>query len=696
MRTSRSWWLLGTVGALSAAAGDAAVAADPSQWTCETCPFDKPGVSASVDVGAGVVSKDSAKFGDYTGLDRKGGFFIGAASASYRGENGLFGRLDADDLGLDTRSLTAQVGREGQFGLRLGYAEIPHRLSDSAMTPFLGIGGPVLTLPAGFPAATTGAMPLAGTLQAVDVGIKRSRYDLQASWSAGAPWTYRVSLRHDVRDGTQRSAGAFFANASQLIAPVDQVTDQFELAASYTGRGAQATLAYQASLFRNGPESLTWSNPFTNGLISSGSGQLALAPDNEFHQLLASVGYEISPKVRASGELAVGRMTQDAGYLAATLNPGLAVPALPASSLRGRASTLNAGLRLSAAPTERLRLNASLTRDERDNDTPSAAYPVVSTDMFLGGAPRFNQPYSFTQDRLKLGGDYRGPGSLRLAFAAEHDERHRTLQETDRTREDTVWGRVSAKLRDNVSLALKLAHAERTSADYRAVPWIDPAENPLLRKFNLAERKRDSAGLRGDIALGETVNLGLSVDAAKDDYDRSQIGLLDGRSIGIGADVSAALSEQTQVNLFVQGEEIRSRQAGSQLLGAADWRGRTRDSFEVLGAGVKHLAMKGKLELGGDLTLARSRSRVSVDTGAASPSLPTATTSRDTLRLHATYHLKDQLSLVGSYWYERYDTQDWRLDGVLPATVPNLLTLGEQPPRYHVHVLGVALRYRFK
>lgn len=51
--------------------------------------------------------------------------------------------------------------------------------------------------------------------------------------------------------------------------------------------------------------------------------------------------------------------------------------------------------------------------------------------------------------------------------------------------------------------------------------------------------------------------------------------------------------------------------------------------------------------------------------------------------------------LTGSYWYERYDSQDWRLDGVLPATIPNLLAFGAQAPNYSVNVLRVAMRYRF-
>ena len=48
----------------------------------------------------------------------------------------------AADLGLDVRSVAAEVGREGLLRAALGYAEMPrHWLTDGAATPFLGVGG---------------------------------------------------------------------------------------------------------------------------------------------------------------------------------------------------------------------------------------------------------------------------------------------------------------------------------------------------------------------------------------------------------------------------------------------------------------------------------------------------------------------------------------------------------------------------
>ena len=102
-----------------------------------------------------------------------------------------------------------------------------------------------------------------------------------------------------------------------------------------------------------------------------------------------------------------------------------------------------------------------------------------------------------------------------------------------------------------------------------------------------------------------------------------------------------------------------------------------------------------KLEFGADLSHSRSRNSVSIDTGVSNPAFPSAATTLEGLKLFANYRLRENLTLTGSYRFEHYDAADWQLDGVLPGTVPNLLTLDEQLPHHSVQVVSVALRYRF-
>ena len=317
--------------------------------------------------------------------------------------------------------------------------------------------------------------------------------------------------------------------------------------------------------------------------------------------------------------------------------------------------------------------------------------------MFIEPATRSNTPFSYTTDRFKLIGDYAGglPWNMRLSGGAEQDNRERSYQEVVRTRETTLWAKVAAQPLERLTTSLKLAHSWRDNSTYGTSVWFGYAENPLLRKFYLADRLRDSVEGHVDYAFNDKVSLGVTADLANDDYNHSRIGLTSARSANLAADLSVAFSERTQARAFLQSQWIRSNQNGSQAFGAPDWSGRVNDRFDTLGFGVKHNAIPSKLDIGADLTISRGRSDVAVSDAAAAPPFPSAKTTLDSATLYALYKLKDNLSISSSFSYEHYDAQDWRYDGIAPATISNLLSLGVQPPHYSLGVLRIALRYRF-
>ena len=682
------------LGALGLLCSTSTWAVDTSAWTCESCPYPK-GLSGTVEVGAGNVSDKSAKFGTTTGLERKGAYAVLGGSATWRDGDGLYADLEASDLGLDSRNLSLRGGREGLVALGLRYDEIPRYFGDGAQTPFLGVGGGTLTLPPGFAAPGTNTMPLAANLQPIDLGVVAKRLDLTGSWLGTDSLNLRMGYRRDVRDGTRPLYASFLATAAQLPAPVDHVTDVLDLTAAYTAARWQASLSYQWSQFRNGTPALTWDNPFTAVVPGANRGQLALSPDNELQQIIGSAAYQFAPSVRASADFAIGRLTQNQSFLAPTLNANLTPGPLPAASLDGRVDTFNGSVRITAAPLDGLRLNASYARDVRDNRTARHAYPYIETDIYGSLPPRTNTPFSQWQDRLKLQADYRGPATLRLAGGAEYAQRERNYTEVVTTRETTVWARVSLQPVDMLGLSVKLAHADRDHSTYGTAVWFGAAENPLLRKYNLAARLRDSAGLRIDLTLSETLSVGLSADYANDDYHRSVIGLTEARSGSVGADVAWAVSENTRLHAFAQGESMRSLQGGSQSVGLPDWSARSKDRFEVFGFGVKHAAIPDKLDIGADLSSSRSRSDLDVQTVMTEPAFPRASTSLDRVKLYATYKIDDRISLTGNLWHEAYRAVDWRTDGLMPAALVNLLSLGAQTPRYKVDAVSVSLRYKF-
>ncbi len=119
---------------------------------------------------------------------------------------------------------------------------------------------------------------------------------------------------------------------------------------AYATKQLQATVSYLFSSFRNDDTGLTWSNPFFPVVPGATTGQLGLAPDNQFQQIRGTAGYDITPTIRVTGEMAYGRMTQNDGFLAPTVNTILAptVPPLPANSLDGKIDTFTANVKMTA------------------------------------------------------------------------------------------------------------------------------------------------------------------------------------------------------------------------------------------------------------------------------------------------------------------------------------------------------------
>ena len=671
---------------------------DTSKWKCKFCPFEEAGFTGQLDIGVGYVSDDSYKFGEYNGLYKQGAYFIGDADLRVRGEDAKYWDIRATNLGLDSRSISIEGGKQGSYKLLFSYDELPHYISDSTVTPFLGVGSNNLTLPASWVRGTSTATmtDLSNSLHDQNLETKRKRLGLGATLIASGNWQYAVNFRRETREGTQAVGSSFFFNSAQLVMPVEYVTQQIDVSASYARDKLQAKFAYYGSLFSDDNTALTWQNPYSSA-NGADSGQLALPPDNEFHQIMASLGYDVSEKVRATGEIALGRMTQNANFLAPTVNTSLAgYPfALPRNSLDGEVDTTNVNLKLASTLTPDLRMNLAYIYNGHDDKTPQAAYTWITTDSLVNAVTRTNLPYSFTQTKLKFDADYRFTGSTKLTAGIDNDVNKRTYQEVSNTTENTYWAKVKTRAPKNVEVTLKLAHAVRDVGNYEVLPWLNPAENPLLIKYNMADRDRDQGALRIELLGLQDMTIGFGIDYAKDNYTNSVVGLTESKDITYSADATAILSEKTNLYVYLNHEKINSTQLGSSTATTPDWTGQNEDTVNTLGLGVKHTFIEKKLNVGADYNVTKSRGKVLVDTGAVGAGFPDNTVDLQTLKLYATYQMRDNLSLKGTFVYERFDSTNWSIDGVAPDTIPNVLSLGAVSPTYNVHVIMMSLRYKF-
>ncbi|MGZ5080300.1 MAG: MtrB/PioB family decaheme-associated outer membrane protein [Usitatibacter sp.] len=450
------------------ALAQAAYAADSGAVDPAVAELTQP--ASRIEAGVEYVNKDSAKFGEYNGLDKKGAY--GILNFDMRG--GAYGSSDdatrwkiiGTDLGLDTRSLTGEYGQQGKFRINFGYEEIMRNRSDTYQTPYLGAGGNNFTLPSNWVAPrvpqvsatgvnfrsfspVTGLAPalVAGVstpptaaqqaivnsilandvpaFQNVDLNTKRERYDGGFSYLISPQWEVKGSVRHEDKTGAKpMSTVSSQVNefAATLPDPIDQSTDQYRLSLAFNGEKGFFQADYYGSIFKNNIQSLTWqdvSDPTKSATMSS-------APDNQYHRLGLTGGYRFSPttKLVASGSIARG--TQNENFITSAQNNQLPL-GVPAQSLDGLVVTKKLNLKLTSRPMKDLSVNAAYKYDDRENRTPintyffqdanearaAAASPFNSA---LGLAPNTlgsniniynNRPYSKTINQANLDGNYR-------------------------------------------------------------------------------------------------------------------------------------------------------------------------------------------------------------------------------------------------------------------------------------------------
>lgn len=700
------------------------------------------------EFGLGYLSDDAFRFGRYRGLAEQGGYGVLRIDylrrGPYDGERADYVRVQADRLGLRSREATVDVGRQGDYRVRAEYSAIPTRRG-LARTPFTGVGSSRLDLPAdwvggGSTAAMTRLLPSLGEFE---LEIERRRFGLGLSKLLPGHWELSAGFRNEDREGV-KSLGGVFGNsggnprAALLPEPIDYDTREFDAVARYSGRRSQFELRYYLSDFDNANAALVWPNPFsqiagwspTTG-FPAGLGRIALPPDNRFHQFSALGGHNLSATTRISADIAFGRMTQDEAFLPYTINPAHAasiVQPLPRGSLDGRIDTTVANLRLSSRAGTRLHWTASYRYDDRDNRTPRDEYVYIGGDSQTQDAGatssrrRFNEPASFREQRLRFDAGWRLDGRTRLSGSLERREIERTFSEREDAEEDILMLALHRGFGERVEAALTLSRADRSGSTYHGnEPFLSgyaPAytatvpgqwENaPALRKFFLADRERDRAQLRVDVTPAAHWSLGFDGSYTDEDYHRSELGLTAARLRAYSTDLAWTPGEGWSFHGFYTYERFDYDQTGASISGGAvreahaidparRWRARHRDEVDTAGIGFKWRPRPARYEFGGDLIHARSDGEIGLTAGSAltvAP-LPPNTTRLDSLNLYGGWQLHERWAMRLRYWYERYRSTDWALDGVAANQLANVILLAEESPDYRAHVIELSLAYRF-
>ena len=138
-------------------------AASPAPADDEVTALTKP--TNFIELGIGNVSESSAKFGEYNGLNKSGGYGVGnfniRGGDAYDGGDGIrrWG-LTGTDIGTTSREMGASIADQGLWSANVRFDDLYHAITDTFNTPYVGVqGGNTFTLPSNFGPINTSAPP---------------------------------------------------------------------------------------------------------------------------------------------------------------------------------------------------------------------------------------------------------------------------------------------------------------------------------------------------------------------------------------------------------------------------------------------------------------------------------------------------------------------------------------------------------
>ncbi len=680
--------------AAGAAWADDPAPPDTSAWKCEQCPFLE-GYSGDVEVGALKANGANFSYGRYTGIDHSTTYADVSAAGQYRSADGTNASYDLEDLGLASRQGSAAIGSEGRYDVKVDYDDLPTRLYDTGATPFLGAGTGNLTLPASWVAAgsTTGMSALGSTLAPVNIEYDRRTASLLGSYIASSAWTLHAEFRHEEKDGTGLMSGNFLTEAAQLPQPIDYVTDTVEAGAAWADHRASLRLTYTGSWFKNDIDSLTFANPYLPMAAGATQGRLALPPDNNLQQFALAGNVPLNWLATSLTYAAsLGSLKQDEGFLPYSTLPGATVPT--PSSLDGDVHLSHYALALASHPLPKLSVRGNATYDGRDDHTTPLTLDYVVTDTFPSGPPLTAPRYSEDRTRLEGSADYTLNRWVRVGVGGQYLVTHfGPDQLVEDTRDTENWVRATLDPLAGLTFTLKGGNASRTTSGFIASA-LPAAENPLVWAYDYAPRDREFFTATGSWQATTTLTWSVEGFFANDAYRLSQLGLQSVHERR--ASTTLAWTPRETLSAYLDGgyQHLDMLQDGFTGALTAPWQVGDFEHFWNFGAGGQ-CVMATRWTLGLDYLHAPSYSDFNTQVGGFAEPFPQNWSRLDSVRLDLRYQWTKAAQVHLRFIHEKYDSSDWALDGVGPATIPNLLAFGVQPWADSVNLVALTFRYQF-
>ncbi|MFT6985850.1 MAG: MtrB/PioB family decaheme-associated outer membrane protein [Psychromonas sp.] len=658
-------------------------------WHCKKCRL-KASSEGKIEIGAAVVSNNGYAFRNLAASE-DGAAAIFSGQNKWKNDSGSVAEIEATDLGLQNFVAAAGYHSAGRGGVDLGYQELPRYYSNQALTPY--IAGETQLADNWLPGNTTDDMVnLTQSLHSEDIKLLRKQLVLSSDFSRNETLRPELKLRLEKKTGQRISSGYLGTAATNWVSPVDQQTIVIDAGITKISGNALFGVAYDGSLYHNMAATDSWQNPFTVSTEGTEYGQLAVAPDNQAHQLSVNSRYQwLSSQI--SGRFAYGIQSQNDSFNAYTINNSLMTEELPEQSANAKVQTINADINASHRINRQWRLTAQLKVQDRNNQTQSNLFTPVIADSFNATSVS-NQAYSYRRDGVSVTAHYKGWREFPVKLGYDYKIFERSLGERNKTEDQQIWFAVKSKHWPSFVTDAKVIAGRRGGSDFTAL--VDN-QSDLLRRYNLADRELIEVRLGANWQMSDSVSSLLKTRMADENYYNTEVGLTDRNRFSVDWDLNWQISELSSLYTGFGYQHLRYKQAGADSSGTPSWQGNLDDrTYSLMLGGDAKAFLLQPLDVGLDYVLSYSTNQQTVDLSVNNGSgYPENYYRNHMLNGWASYQLSGAAKIKFNMIYEHVQDRDYYWSSSQPDSLPYVLTVGDLSQNYSSWYAGLSYQYRF-
>lgn len=668
---------------------------------------------------ASSVSGDRARFNRFQDL-REGAFLSGIRVERETGRWFFLG--EAHNVGYRDQRFMGAAESIGRFKASFEWDQIPLFISGDTRSLQQNLGNGILDVDDGIQQAIQArTLTLADAMANVIPFDTRSRRHIAAldmTYMASRDVDVRLRVKSTGREGRNlqsfllgTSPGAF---TQELGIPIDDRTTDVRMGVEWANTRALLSAGIDASWFTNHIPTVQFDNPqrFTDISAGASKGLAAMWPSNSLVSFVAAGAYKLPARTRATANISIGRATQNEPLVAPTSNTALVAPSLMRGTAEAAADVVSMVYGLNSRPAEGLWLNARYRYYDYANKTQHFETTPITGDWTLGTGTVENEPLSVRRHTLDLDSSFAASRFAVLGAGFTREAAARSFRIFEDTTENIF--RVTADSTGNayVTARLKYEIADRQGSAFDGHLLEAVAEQPDMRHFDVANRRRTRATGSLTVTPVAWMNLSGSIADGRDDYADTGFGLRDNRSRSYGFGVDLMPMDTVMMGLsylrekYTANQYSRTSNPGAQFLDPnRDWWIDSADRVETVVANLDLLRTLPNTDIrlsydvsDGDATYVYGlKPTQTVFTGAASlQQLPRLSNRITGGRADVQYFLRQNVGVGIVYRFEDYAVRDFALDAdtVTPLSAgTSTIYTGYMYRPYTAHTAWLRLTY---